>query len=77
MKTILYTREGCHLCDHAKAILEEHGLVVESVDIDQDPELLQKYNFTIPVVQIDGKIRFRGRVHPVLLKRLLQATQSQ
>jgi hypothetical protein len=25
----------------------------------------------VPVVEIDGRIRFRGRVEPVLLRRLL------
>jgi hypothetical protein len=26
----------------------------------------------VPVVEIDGKVRFRGRVDPVLLRRLLR-----
>jgi hypothetical protein len=29
----------------------------------------------VPVVEIDGRIRFRGRVEPVLLRRLLQSRQ--
>jgi len=71
-KAILYTRVGCHLCDDARQILERHGLTVEPVDIDQDPELVARYTFEVPVIWIDGQERFRGRVNEVLLKRLLE-----
>jgi glutaredoxin len=68
---VLYTREGCHLCDEARAMLESHGLEVTAVDIDADPELCSRYTDCVPVVVIDGKERFRGRVNEVLLRRLL------
>jgi glutaredoxin len=68
----LYTRQGCHLCDNAREILVRHGLTPESVDIDADPELLARYNTCVPVVEIDGKERFRGRVDEILLRRLLR-----
>jgi glutaredoxin len=68
---ILYTREGCHLCDDAKALLCAHGLKVEEVDIDADEQLKRQFDTCVPVVEIDGKIRFRGRVNEVLLRRLL------
>lgn len=76
MKTpevVLYTRQGCHLCDDAADLLRKHGLQPASVDIDADPALRERYNTCVPVVVIDGKERFRGRVNEVLLKRLLQA----
>jgi glutaredoxin len=69
----LYTRQGCHLCDEAAAVLSRHGLQAEKVDIDSDPELVAQYTNCVPVVVIDGKERFRGRVDEVLLKRLLRA----
>jgi glutaredoxin len=72
-KAILYTRRGCHLCDDARAVLERHGLLVEPIDIDQDPELVARYTHEVPVVWIDGQERFRGRVNEVLLKRLLES----
>ncbi|MEX2175464.1 MAG: glutaredoxin family protein [Pirellulaceae bacterium] len=68
---ILYTRAGCHLCDDARALLERHGLAPDSVDIDADPRLRERYNECVPVVVIDGKERFRGSVNEVLLKRIL------
>ncbi|MBC8351395.1 MAG: glutaredoxin family protein [Planctomycetes bacterium] len=70
-ETILYTRQGCHLCDDAHEILRRHGLVPRSVDIDCDPELVAKYTECVPVVVIDGQERFRGRVNEILLRRLL------
>jgi len=70
---ILYTRQGCHLCDEARAVLERHGLSPRLVDIDADPLLREQYNECVPVVEIDGCERFRGRVNEVLLKRLLNS----
>jgi glutaredoxin len=67
----LYTRRGCHLCDDALAVLQQHGLTPHLVDIDADPELCQRYNECVPVVEINGKERFRGRVNEVLLARIL------
>ena len=68
---VLYTRKGCHLCDDARAILVRYGISVEVVDIDGDPELVDRYNDCVPVVVIEGKERFRGHVNQVLLRRLL------
>ncbi len=68
---ILYTRKGCHLCDEALSLLQQHGLTVDTVDIDQDPQLVARYNECVPVVVVDGKERFRGRVDALLLQRLL------
>lgn len=72
MTTVLYTRQGCCLCDQAKAILESHGLSVEEVDIDGDPELHARYTNCVPVVSIDGRERFRGKVDQILLRRILR-----
>jgi glutaredoxin len=68
----LYTRSGCCLCDDAQDLLLRHGLSPRLVDIDQDPALREKFNTCVPVVEIDGKVRFRGRINEVLLRRLLQ-----
>lgn len=59
------------MCDDAAAILKRHGLVFEVVDVDADPELRQRYDACVPVVVIDGKERFRGRVDELLLRRLV------
>ena len=77
MNVILYTRIGCHLCDEAEQLLNEHGLKAEKVDIDADATLREQFDTCVPVVEIDGKIRFRGQVDPLLLKRLLQNCKEQ
>lgn len=68
---ILYTRAGCHLCDVAADVLSRHRLKFEAVDIDADPPLRERYDECVPVVVIDGRERFRGRVDELLLRRLL------
>lgn len=74
-EVILYTRNGCHLCEDAAELLTRYGLQPQEVDIDADPALRERFNTCVPVVVIDGKVRFRGRVNEVLLKRLLSAAQ--
>jgi len=68
---VLYTRRGCHLCDDALAVLRRHGVAPQEVDIDLDPDLRARYDTCVPVVEIDGRERFRGRVDERLLRRLL------
>jgi glutaredoxin len=69
---VIYSRPGCHLCEGAKALLQAYGLAPEEIDITGDLVLVQQYGESIPVVFIDGKERFRGRIDEILLRRLLQ-----
>lgn len=42
---------GCHLCEYAEAVLMpfvENGLLVELVDIADQPGLLERYALVIP-----------------------------
>jgi glutaredoxin len=68
---IMYSRQGCHLCELAGEVLTRHGLGYDEVDIDADPQLRERYEQCVPVVVIDGRERFRGRVDELLLQRLL------
>jgi predicted thioredoxin/glutaredoxin len=72
MRAVIYSRHGCHLCDQARQVLIDHGLVPEVIDIEADSALKDRFDVWIPVVEIDGKIRFRGRIDPVLLRRMLR-----
>ncbi len=74
-RVVLYTRKGCHLCDDALAVLRRHGIEPTSVDIDADQALCQQFDTCVPVVEIDGIVRFRGRVNEVLLRRQLEMRQ--
>jgi glutaredoxin len=64
---IIYSRPGCHLCDEAKAAIQNAGcsdkFTLEEVNIESDEELLKKYKYDIPVVTIDGVEAFRHRVN--------------
>ena len=71
---VLYTRHGCHLCETARQQLERarrrHGFTLRVIDVDTDPELAARFGAEVPVVAVNGKVRFRGGVNPVLLERL-------
>jgi hypothetical protein len=74
---LLYTRADCGLCEEAAALLTEYRDYlppVSEVDIDADPDLTRRFDTCVPVVEIDGKVRFRGRVSEVLLRRLIEST---
>jgi len=76
----LFTRADCPLCDEAMDVLEEYGNVlpeIEFVDIGGNAELERLHGESIPVLEIDGRIRFRGRIHPWLLERHLVARLRQ
>jgi glutaredoxin len=70
-KFVLYTRASCHLCEIALQELHEHGVEPTIIDIDGDPALRNRFTDCVPVIEIDGQVRFRGRIDPVLLRRLL------
>ncbi len=73
----VYSRSVCGCCDKAMKVLKEaqrrFGFTIDVVDIDHDPDLVAKYNTEVPVVTVNGKVRFRGVVNPALLARLLVA----
>ena len=76
MKTVvLYSREGCCLCDQARAVLTRvrasHPFVLEERDIDSDDSLLRSYLERIPVVTIDGAEVFELFVDESRLARVL------
>ncbi len=77
----VYSRAGCGCCDKAMNVLKDaqrrFGFTIDEVDIDHDPELVAKYNTEVPVVTVNGKVRFRGVVNPALLERLLAAESRQ
>ena len=72
----LLTREGCHLCDEARRVLESvlgpAGPGFALIDVDSDPGLAARYGEEIPVVLIDGVKRFKRRVEEQRLRRLLE-----
>ncbi len=73
----VYTKHDCPLCEEAVDILEDYAAYLpawEMIDIFSDPALVEKFGTCVPVVLIDGKIRFRGRINEVLLRRMIVAS---
>jgi len=75
MRVTLYGKPGCHLCDDARAIVEqvcaELGVGWTEIDITQDPALFEQYGEQIPVTLVDGRQHDFWRVDPVRLKKAL------
>ncbi|MCS7046558.1 MAG: glutaredoxin family protein [Gemmataceae bacterium] len=73
----LLTRSGCHLCETAHRILDDaqrrYGFALTVRDVDADPNLVERFGACVPVVLVNGVVRFRGRINEVLLRRLLDA----
>jgi glutaredoxin len=77
VRVVLYTRVGCHLCEDAWRLLEaerrRYRFSLQAVDVDTSADLAGRYGARVPVVTVGGKVRFRGGVNRVLLRRLLRA----
>jgi glutaredoxin len=74
---VLFTRQGCHLCETARLLLQKeqqrYHYTLEIVDVDSQEELAAQFGEQVPVVTVNGQIRFRGGINSVLLRRLLRA----
>jgi glutaredoxin len=74
---VLYTRQGCHLCDEARAVIERLRASVEfafeEIDIERDDALIRDYGIRIPVVEVDGRELFEISVDPGLLRAAVLA----
>ena len=74
-EVVVYSRKGCHLCDVVKETLAQVQSDAEfqwrEVDIDADPQLLQRYNDEIPVVFTDGRKAFKYHMNGDELLRAL------
>jgi hypothetical protein len=73
LRVTLYERDGCHLCDQARVLLDEmlgsNGYT--RVDIDTDDELVLRYGFRIPVIGLDGADRLEAPITAPELRALL------
>jgi len=73
---IIYSRPGCHLCEVAKANILAAGCdgeyVFDEVNIDEDPELRERFQYDIPVIFINGIKVFKHTVSARDFKRKLR-----
>ena len=79
-RLVLYSREGCCLCDDAREVLERvrrrRAFDFEERDIDRDDALLRAYLERIPVVTIDGVEAFELFVDESELERRIDMVHT-
>ena len=78
----LYSKPGCHLCEDARATVDEvvgrleasgaASVDIEEIDILGEPALQARYGEEIPVVLIDGRMHTYWRVDAARLERALR-----
>jgi glutaredoxin len=72
---VLFTRDGCCLCDDAREVLlrvrAQKSFAFEERDIESDEGTLRAYLERIPVVTIDGVEAFELFVDEVELRERL------
>ena len=63
-KVVLYERDGCHLCEEARVLLDTMlgPDRYTRIDIDTDDDLLVAYGHRIPVVAVDGVDRLEAPI---------------
>jgi glutaredoxin len=81
-QVILYTREGCCLCDDARDVLERvraghpSAFTLQERDIEADDALHRAYLERIPVVTIDGDEAFELFLDEAELQQRLGIVQA-
>lgn len=74
----VYRREQCELCEVALDTVEsvaadaDVAVEIETVDVDADPSLADRYGERVPVVFVDGRHEFDIRVDPTVLVGVLR-----
>ena len=75
----VYSREECHLCEEALDTVRRvasdvaRPVDVETVDVDDDPDLREVYGERVPYVLVDGRPAFKFRVDAAELRERLDA----
>lgn len=75
-RVVLYTREGCHLCDDARAVVdqvcEEAQCEWAEIDIDANQHLADEFGLLVPVVAVDGRVVAYWEVGPEPVRAALR-----
>ena len=74
-RVTLYTRQECHLCEHAKEVLErvrkDTPFVLDEHVLQEGEPSFDRYQELVPVVTIDGEFAFKYRVDESRLREML------
>jgi glutaredoxin len=74
-RVTLYSRQGCHLCEEAEAVVArvcaDLGEDYVVVDVDDDPDLQRRFTDEVPVTFVDGAQHDFWRVDETRLRAAL------
>ncbi len=72
----IYSRSGCHLCEviyrMARHLQTELEFQLLYVDVDADPDLTHRFGERVPVVVINEREIFSGKVTEGRLRRAIE-----
>ncbi len=68
----LYTRAGCHLCEHAEDLVAVHLPGCRLVDVDGDDQLQRAYGLRVPVLVRGEEVLLEGQIEETEVVRLTQ-----
>jgi glutaredoxin len=78
VKITFYTRDGCHLCDVALAVVEavraEEPFELAVIDLDREAPADKRaaYDWEVPVIELDGRKIAKYAIDAARLLRLLR-----
>ena len=71
MRIVLYSRRGCHLCEHAEELLAFHAPDAVVVDVDANADAKARFDLRVPVLEVDERVVLEGRIDEEELVRAL------
>jgi Glutaredoxin-like domain (DUF836) len=77
---ILYSKDACHLCEEAEAILmrvtADLGAIYRKVNIESAPDLFERFRYRIPVIEVPGGPTLDWPTTPERVRRAILASAS-
>lgn len=81
IEVVFYTKAGCHLCEDARALLEEVAEGMEytltEIDIRNDMAIFDRYRYRIPVILINQERLLEGRIEADELVQAFKQTMGE
>lgn len=66
IEVTFYTKAGCHLCEHAREMLEEIAEETEyhltEIDIRSNMRIFEEYRYRIPVIILNQNTLIEGNI---------------
>jgi glutaredoxin len=77
VKLTLLSRPDCHLCEVAERALMRLGAAYETVDVDSDAALRERYGEAIPVVLLGDEEVARAPISQDSLRKALRGRKLE